>query len=205
MKPTLIGIAGASGSGKSELARALAARLPGSAIDFTLDHYYHALDHLTYEERCAVNFDSPDSLDADLLVTQLRQLASGQEIARPSYSFATHSRLPADEWVAPADFVLVEGLFALYWHELRDLLDVKIYVDTVDEVCFDRRLKRDVGERHRSEESIRSQYAATVRPMAFAYVRPTREHADLIVSGEQPIHVSVQQVLAMLPGRAMTA
>lgn len=192
LTPLLIGIAGASCSGKTELARALYRHFEDQSILFPLDHYYVDRSHVPEEERGGFNFDHPEAMDAALLVQQVRELKAGRIIEQPRYSFVTHSRLEDTEPLAPHAIVFVEGLFSLYWPELRELLDLKIYVETEDEECHRRRLKRDVAERGRSVESIEKQYAETVRPMALAFVRPTKEYADLVVSGAQPIDEGVQ-------------
>lgn len=198
MKPLLVGIAGASCSGKTELALGLARYLGQEALGFELDHYYADRSHLAEPERSQFNFDHPQALDEKLLVRHVANLKLGQTIEQPRYSFMTHSRQQHKKTVAPRPVILVEGLFSLYWRDLRDLLDLKVYVDTPDEECFARRLRRDVEERGRTRESIEEQYAKTVRPMAKAYVRPSQEHADLKVSGCLPIEASVQTVLAAI-------
>jgi uridine kinase len=198
MRPILIGVAGASGSGKSERARRLMDRLPGSASLFTLDSYYQPLNHLTPQERALVNFDNPASLDEKLLIAQLQQLAAGQAIARPEYSFSSHTRTGVFEIMPPTDYVVVEGLFSLYWKEIRDLLRLKVYVETPDHICFERRLSRDVLERGRTPECIQAQYDETVRPMAFEFVRPTSEFADLTISGLDSYDHFVTTVLSRL-------
>lgn len=195
MQPLLIGIAGASCSGKTELARALYRHFEDRSVLFPLDHYYVDRSDVPEEERGGFNFDHPEALDAKLLVEQVRALKEGRVVEQPRYSFVTHSRLEDTEPVAPHEIVFVEGLFSLYWPELRELLDLGIYVETDDEECHRRRLRRDVAERGRSVESIEKQYAETVRPMAEAYVRPTKEYADLVVSGDQPIDKSVKSAL----------
>lgn len=192
MLPVLIGIAGASCSGKTELARALYRHFEDQSVLFPLDHYYVDRSSVPEPERSAFNFDHPDALDAPLLVAQVKALRAGQIIEQPRYSFVTHSRLEDTEPLAPHAIVFVEGLFSLYWPELRDLLDLKIYVETDDEECHRRRLRRDVAERGRSVESIEKQYNETVRPMAMTYVRPTKQYADLVVSGAQPIDDGVR-------------
>ena len=183
--PYLIGIAGPSCAGKSELAKHLAARL-GAAI-LPLDCYYIDLGDRPLEERPRFNFDEPNSLDHDLLIPQLIALANGKEIDRPVYDFSTHSRSLQIERVMPGSFVIVEGLFALYWPEVRDLLGTKIYVDFPDEQCLERRIDRDTHERGRTPDSVRRQFAETVRPMAELHVRPTKNSADLIIAGDNPI------------------
>ena len=193
-RPYLIGIAGPSCSGKSELTRRLAGIL--SAPVLALDSYYRELDHLELEERARSNFDQPAALDERMVFEHLRALARGQAIARPIYDFTTHSRTGEVEYLAPGAFVIVEGLFMLYWKEVRRLLSTKVYIHAGDEVCFERRLERDVRERGRTPESVYRQYAETVRPMAERYVWPARHYADLVVSGVEPLEKSSAAVLA---------
>ncbi len=139
---------------------------------------------------------SPGALDELLLLKHVQTLARGESIGRPSYDFSTHSRTEAVDRIIPGDFVIVEGLFALHWLELRRLLSTKVYIQVDDEVCYQRRLERDVRERGRTPESVLEQYRSTVRPMAKQWVWPSRHHADLIVSGVEPLEQSSATVLA---------
>lgn len=195
MQPFLVGIAGASCSGKTELARGLARQLLEDALPFALDHYYLDRSHIPEPKRSDFNFDHPDALDASLLIRDVESLKLGLGIEQPRYSFVTHARLESTEPIAPRPVIIIEGLFSLYWPALRDLLDLKIYVETLDEECYARRLRRDVSERGRSPESIEYQYSVTVRPMALTYVRPTARFADLTVSGVVPIDSSIKATL----------
>jgi len=196
----LIGIAGPSGSGKTELARALSLALGGPVI--SLDSYYRELAHLPLDERAQANFDEPDAIEHDLLLEHLSALAGGRGVETPVYDFTRHLRTGETETVPAADFGVLEGLWALYWEDVRGLLGTKVYVHTSDEVCFERRLARDLRERGRSAESVAAQYAATVRPMAQRYVLPTRQFADVMVSGVQPVADSVKAVRARLTGKS---
>ena len=164
----------------------------------SLDSYYRDMAHLPLEERARTNFDEPGALDADLLIAQVRSLASGDRIERPVYDFARHTRAPEIEELAPAEYVIVEGLFTLYWEALRRLYGTKVYVEADDALCFARRMERDVRERGRSPESVRWQYNETVRPMAERYVYPARLFADVIVSGTAPLAESAALVLSHL-------
>ena len=194
MRPYLIAIAGPSGSGKTELARYLAGTLDAPIL--SLDSYYRDLPHLSYEARCRTNFDHPDSLDRELLAAQISALVEGAEIQVPVYDFTRHQRA-ADVHLLQADrFVIIEGLFALYFEEVRRLAGTCVYVDVPDEICLARRLERDIRERGRSVESVIEQYAATVRPMAEQYVFPARHFADVVASGLHPVRISAQAVLA---------
>lgn len=203
MSPFLVGIAGASCSGKTELARGLARHLREQALPFALDHYYVDRSHVPEPERSQFNFDHPEALDEKLLIRDVESLKLGLAIEQPRYSFVTHARQPDTEPVTPRPVILVEGLFSLYWRELRELMDLKVYVETPDEECFARRLKRDVVERGRTPESIEEQYSRTVRPMAMAYVRPSAEFADLTVSGCLPLEASVKTVLNAIESRRL--
>ncbi len=193
MPVTLIGLAGPSGSGKSELSRRLAAATGAPIV--SLDSYYKDLAHVPLSVREKTNFDDPASLDDALILDDARRLAAGEPVDVPLYNFATHTRAPGVERVGPGSIVILEGLFTLYWTELRDLLATKVYVDLEDETCFARRKERDVRERGRSPESVDRQYAVTVRPMAEKHIWPTRRHADIIIRGDAVLAEAVETVL----------
>jgi uridine kinase len=190
----LIGIAGPSGAGKTYLATHLAATLNASVL--ALDRYYHDLSHLPQEERARMNFDAPEALDHELIVKQVASLRDNQTVQLPVYDFATHTRTRRTEALRLADVAIVEGLFTLHWPSLRELLDTKVFVDMTDEVCLARRQARDVRERGRTPKSVMEQYATSVAPMAQRYVRPTVVHADIVVSGTEPIGDGVSRVRA---------
>ena len=191
MKPYLIGVAGPSCSGKSSLAARIAARLnedaaaphDGAAV-LSLDAYYRPLAHLSPAERACYNFDAPEALDSDLLLRHARLLHCGEAVQCPAYDFAAHTRTAGTVEVAPRPFIVIEGLFAFYWEELRSLFGTKLYVDLDEELCMERRIARDMRERGRTRESVIRQSRATVAPMARQYVDPARAHADLIVGGQ---------------------
>ena len=190
MEPFLIGVAGPSGAGKSELSRLMAARLPAATAFVSLDSYYRPLSHLSFEERCRCNFDHPDALDWELIRADVERLRRGEAIDEPVYLFDQHSRAAVTRRVEPAPFIILEGLFALHDECVRGLLHARIFVVAPDDVCLSRRLARDTVERGRTVESVLRQYAGTVRPMAERLVLPTREFADLVVSGVEPIESS---------------
>ncbi len=206
MRSHIIGVAGPSSSGKSELAKQLVQRLPGTSI-VSLDSYYRGMEEIPLAERKKVNFDHPDSLDWELLHEHLLAIAGGRAFDEPVYSFADYARTTQTRRIEPGPFLIVEGLFVLYWPELRAMLDTKVYVRTNPEVCFQRRLARDVAERGRTPQSVREQYERTVRPSAEWFVHPTEKYADLVVSGEEPFEKSVGQTLAFcrLSARALTS
>jgi uridine kinase len=201
-RPVVMGIAGASGSGKTTLAAELARELDG--VHFPLDNYYLDLSHLPFAERIRANFDDPALIESGLLAKHVAALARGESIERPLYDFAHHIRVRGQtETVRPGPLVLVEGLFALHYKDLLPLYHLRIYVDTPDDVCFDRRMRRDTTERSRSAESVRQQYEATVRPAGIAYVRPSAVNADLAVDGSTSLDWKVEQVLAAMRTRGL--
>jgi uridine kinase len=203
MRPHIIGIAGPSSSGKTELARQVALRLPGTPI-VGLDSYYRGMEEIPLAERKKVNFDHPDALDWELLHEHLLAIAAGRPFDEPVYSFADYARTAQTKRIEPGEFLIVERLFVLYWPELRGVLDTKVYVQTDPAVCYERRLRRDVAERGRTPASVREQYERTVRPSAEWFVYPTMKFADLVVSGEEPLLKSTAAVTQALR-RAETA
>ncbi|MGA2807547.1 MAG: AAA family ATPase [Terracidiphilus sp.] len=200
--PVVLAIAGCSGSGKTTLAVELARELDG--FHFNLDNYYRDLSHLPQAERARQNMDDPAVIESPLLAAHIAALAKGETIERPLYDFATYIRIPDQtETVKAGAFLLVEGIFALYYPELLPLYQLRIYVDTPDEVCFERRLKRDIEQRGRTPESVRLQYEATVRPASVAFVRPSAANADLVVDGTDALDWKVEQVLSEMRRRGL--
>jgi uridine kinase len=197
-KSTLIAIAGPSGAGKTTLARALVAALP-SAVLFSFDAYYADRSHLPTSERTRCNFDDPAALDTQLLTAHLRALAVGRAIDGPIYDFSTHCRRAETRRIEPASHIVAEGLFALYFDALRPLYSQRIYVDADAELCLQRRLQRDAGERGRSTDDIRRQYREQVLPMAQRYIYPTRRYAHVVLSGRES---SERAVATLLPSIA---
>ncbi|MCC7264452.1 MAG: AAA family ATPase [Candidatus Latescibacteria bacterium] len=205
MIPHLIAIAGPSGAGKSTLASYLADQLPGGALLLSLDAYYRDLAQLPLAERHHFNFDEPAALDLPLLLGNLAALAQGQAVDQPVYLFPEHLRAAQPRRVEPAPWILLEGLFALYWEEVRRLCHTLIFVEAPDALCLERRLARDTAERGRSRDSILEQYTRQVRPMCQQHLLPTRAFAHLVLDGTQPIETMVAPLLARLglaaPGR----
>jgi len=192
-RPAILGIAGCSGSGKTTLAREMAAQLNGTL--FPLDFYYRDLAHLTLEERKKVNYDHPDSMEHDLLAAHVAELAQGRPIDRPIYDFAAHTRVIGHtDRIAPTSVVIVEGIFALHYPELRALYDFSVWVECPETLCFKRRLARDVKERGRTPESVKEQYEATAKPMSEKFVIPSAQHATLSVDATGHLDWSVEQV-----------
>ena len=200
--PVVMAIAGASGSGKTTLAAELARELNG--IYFPIDNYYRDLSHMPFSERVKQNFDNPALIESSLLAGHVASLARGEVIERPLYDFATHTRVAGrKESLRAGSYVLVEGLFALYYPELLPLYQFRVYVDTPDDICFERRMRRDTVERGRTPESVRLQYETTVRPSSISYVRPSGAHADLTVDGTAALDWKVEQVLAEMRKRGL--
>jgi uridine kinase len=198
----MIGIAGASGSGKTTLAAELARELDG--VYFPIDNYYRDLSHLPLPQRAKENFDDPALIESPLLAAHVAALARGETIERPLYDFSTYIRIPnRTEMMRAGAFVLVEGLFALFYEELLPLYQMRIYLDTPDDVCFERRMRRDILERGRTPESVRLQYETTVRPSSIAFVRPSAANADLIIDGTAALDWKVEQVLAAMRERGL--
>lgn len=187
----LIGIAGGSGSGKSYIAEALYKELDGKdVVIIQQDSYYRDLSHLHPDERAAVNFDHPDAVDADLLVRQITYLLMGKAIEMPIYDFTHHMRMEKTRHVTPAKVIILEGILIFAFPELREMMDIKVFVDTDSDVRFIRRLRRDIKERGRLMESIIHQWETTVRPMHWSFVEPSKQCADVVIQGEALNRVS---------------
>jgi uridine kinase len=178
----VIGIAGGTGSGKTTIARAIAKSLPAEHV-ITLEHdwYYRHRDELSAEERAQLNFDHPDSLETSLLFDHVRDLVAGKAIEAPVYDFKTHSRLPLTNHIAPKPVIIVEGILVFVDAALRELMNVKIFVDTDADIRLMRRIRRDIEQRGRTFQSIREQYYKTVRPMHLAFVEPSKRWADVLI------------------------
>ena len=193
----VVGIGGASGSGKTRVACELAAALRGSLV-LSTDSYYLDQSALDRAELAAFNFDDPEALDWKLMAAHLGELKAGSGVGVPRYNFATHSRFAAPEWTAPAEILILEGLFALWEPRVRELVDLAVFLDAPLELCLARRIERDTCERDRTEKSVREQWRRDVAPMFARHVLPTRGLADLIVDGTAPPARSAEAVLARL-------
>ena len=191
--PVVIAIAGISCSGKTTLARHLARVLPQAAV-LPMDAYYRDLSHLPPPHRASVNFDAPDALDRPLLLDHIQRLSRGVGVDRPVYSFKTHTRKSTPVRQDPVSHLVVEGLFALYWPELRSRYHLSVFVDAPHALCLERRLERDAAERGRTPGSIRLQYERHVQSMGERYVVPTRSHADVVVSGAAAPEDSIRRM-----------
>lgn len=201
MTPRLIAIAGPSCSGKTTLARHLAGHLPGGTLLLSLDSYYRDLAQLPLEQRHHFNFDEPAALDLTLLVGNLEGLTQSRAVDKPVYLFPAHVRASRPERVEPAPWIILEGLFALYWEQVRRLCHARIFVEAADALCLERRLARDTVERGRTRESILEQYTRQVRPMCQQYLLPTRAFADLVIDGAQPVELRAAPLLERLAGQ----
>lgn len=203
-KPMVIGVAGGSGSGKTTIINAITEELDKN--DFvTLQHdaYYKNINHLPLLERERTNYDHPDALATDLLISHVRDLLDWKEVEAPIYNFATHSREDSGIIKKPAKLVIVDGILIFVEKALRELMDVKLFVSTDNDIRFIRRLKRDIMERGRSMDSVVNQYLETVRPMHIAFVEPSRIFADIIIpEGRNP--VSVKMVVSMMQKQLST-
>lgn len=181
-KPVIIGITGGTGSGKSTIARAIFESVPEKrASIIEQDCYYKDQSHLPAEERVKVNYDHPLAFDTDLMIAHLEQLLKGQAIEKPQYDFTVHNRKKETIPVEPRDIIIVEGILVLDSPKMRELMDIKIFVDTDADVRIIRRILRDMKERKRTLDSIISQYLEVVKPMHFEFVEPTKRYADIII------------------------
>ena len=182
MRPITIGVAGGTGSGKTTVALKILERVGFDHVAYIPhDAYYRDASDLPPSERAQLNFDHPDSLDNDLMIEHLKRLQAGQATEVPVYDFKTHSRLAETRHVDPQPVILVEGILIFAEPELRELFDVRIFVDTAPDVRFIRRLQRDVKERGRTVESVIQQYENSVRPMHLEFVEPSKRYADVII------------------------
>ncbi len=192
--PLLIGIAGGTGSGKTTVTRAILQGLPPDSVA-VLEHdsYYKDQSHLSFEERLKTNYDHPFAFDTPLLIEHLQQLLAGKPIAKPVYSFVNHTRLPETEEVASRPVIILEGILILEDERIRQLLDIKLYVDTDTDVRIIRRILRDIRERGRTLDSVVEQYLTVVRPMHMQFVDPTKRHADVIIpeGGQNTVAIDI--------------
>ena len=192
-RPLVVGDAGGTGAGKTTVTRAIIEAVGANRVAvLSEDAYYRELVHLSDAERQKVNWDHPDAIEVDLLLAQIRALLSGQPVERPVYDFTAYARLPETVHVEPRPVILVEGILIYVDERLRDLCEVKVFVDTDADLRFIRRLLRDVERRGRSVESVVNQYLATVRPMHLAFVEPSKRFADIIVPEGGENYVAIE-------------
>jgi len=196
----LIGIAGGTGSGKTSFAKAISSDFEKSEVTLIeQDSYYKDLSNLTLEERSLVNFDHPDAIDFKLMRNNLNELIRGNTIDVPNYDFTTHTRENESREVEKHQIIILEGILALFDQIIRDMMDIKIYVETADDIRIIRRIKRDINKRNRTFDSVIEQYYKTVRPMHFEFVEPTKKYADIIIpeGGKNKVAVDILRTKIM--------
>jgi uridine kinase len=204
MVPTVIGVAGGSGSGKTTVVRRIVDSLgPEQVVVLEHDRYYRDRNDLRLEERAALNYDHPDSLETDLLVQHVRALKAWQSVDVPQYDFTRHARRSDVQRHDPRRAIIVEGILIFGEPALRDLMDVKVFVDADADTRFIRRLQRDVAERGRTLDSVVEQYLGTVKPMHFEFVEPTKRYADLIIPIGGHNTVAIDMMLSLV--RSLTS
>ena len=196
----LIGIAGGTGSGKTSIAKAITSDFGKSEVALIeQDAYYRDLSDLTMEKRSVVNFDHPDAVDFDIMKLQLNNLIQGNKVNIPIYDFATHTRKNETQSVERHRIIILEGILTLFHQEIRNMMDIKIYVETADDIRIIRRLKRDIEKRERTFTSVIEQYYDTVRPMHIQFVEPTKKYADIIIpeGGQNKVAVDILRTKIM--------
>ena len=205
-RPIVFAVAGGTASGKTTVARAILEAVGASQIAYMPhDSYYRDQPKLSFEERTQLNYDHPNSLETRLMVKQIKQLLNGQAVQVPVYDFTTHRRTEETVLVEPAPIILVDGILIFTKRRLRELMDIKLYVDTDADVRFIRRLQRDMDERGRSLESVVSQYLETVRPMHLKFVEPSKRFADVIIPNGGLNKVAMEMVVSQLRALLPTA
>lgn len=200
----IVGICGGTGSGKTTITRRIIEALSeANVVVLQQDNYYRDMPELPFEERVKQNYDHPASMDTPLLVEHLRALRGGNAIERPTYDFANYRRVQETVRIAPRSAIIVEGILIFENRALRDLMDIKIFVDTDADLRFLRRLVRDISERGRTMESVVEQYLTTVRPMHMEFVEPSKRHADVIIPegghNEVGIDLVIQKIRSLVP------
>src|SRR3982751_4323985 len=201
----IIGICGGTGSGKTTIARAIVSAVGAkNVILVEQDSYYRNLSDMPLDERHQANFDHPDSIDSDMLVNHLKRLKSGDSIEMPIYDFVTHTRSDDFEHIGPKPVVIVEGILIFAEPRVLGLLDVRVFVDTPDDIRLMRRLRRDITERGRTFERTLDQYERTIRPMHFEFVEPSKRHADIIIPEGGQMGVSVKMLCGIIRNRLVS-
>ncbi len=193
-KPVIIGVTGGSGSGKTTVSRAIFEQLHGhSLLMLQEDSYYNDQSDMPFEERIKTNYDHPNAFDTELLVKQLKDLLDWKTIEKPIYDYTEHTRSSEVEKVEPKEVIILEGILVLNDPALRNLMDIKIFVDTDDDIRIIRRIQRDIEERGRSLQSVIDQYKSTVKPMYHQFIEPTKRYADIIVpeGGENQVAIDL--------------
>lgn len=198
-KPVVIGVAGGSGSGKTSVTKSIYDRFHGhSILMIEQDYYYKDQSHLPFEERLKTNYDHPLAFDNDLLITHLQQLLTYEAIEKPVYDYSLHTRSDEIILVEPKDVIILEGILVLEDERLRNLMDIKLYVDTDADLRIIRRLLRDIKERGRSMDSVIEQYVSVVRPMHNQFIEPTKRYADVIIPEGGHNHVAIDLMVTKI-------
>ncbi|MGI9530628.1 uridine kinase [Lutimonas sp.] len=195
----ILGIAGGTGSGKTTVVKQILNELPDAEVTvISQDSYYNKNDHLSYQERCNINFDHPKAIDFDLLIAHIKELKNGNVIEQPIYSFVTHNRVQDTLVTHPKKVVIVEGILILTKKELRDLLDIKVFVHADSDERLIRRLKRDIQERGRDIDEVLERYQSTLKPMHEEFIEPTKSYADLIIPNDTYNTVAIDIVRTVI-------
>ena len=202
-KAILIGIAGPSGSGKTSVAANIIESLKADrVVTIQEDSYYKDLSEISYEERVARNFDHPDAFEHELLAEHLLQLLNGEAVSHPVYDYKLHTRSKETKTVGPGILIILEGILIFSKAQLRELMDYRVFIDTPPDICFIRRLKRDIEERGRTVDSVIKQYTETVRPMYLQFIEPSKQYADILISGElkntEAVDILITKINALL-------
>lgn len=198
-KPLVIAVAGGSASGKTTVVKEILEKLYRECVTIIKhDDYYQDQTHLSLEERAGINYDHPSSIDNDLFYKHLNKLLKGESIDKPVYDFYTNTRKKVTELIRPKNIIILEGILLLNDKRIRDLADIKLYVDLDDDLRFIRRLKRDIEERGRTVESVTTQYLKTVKPMHHQFVEPTKRYADVIIPNNLKHDVAVDIIVSKI-------
>lgn len=202
-KGILIGIAGASGSGKTVIAgRIIESVGSDKAVIIQEDSYYKDLSDVPYEQRAGRNFDHPDAFDHALMAEHLLQLLNGKAVSHPVYDYKLHTRSKETKTAGPVNLIILEGILIFSKAQLREMMDYRVFIDTPPDICFIRRLKRDIEERGRTADSVIRQYTKTVRPMYLELIEPSKQYADILISGEgnnsEAVDILITKIKALL-------
>lgn len=198
-RPVIIAVAGGSASGKTTVVEEVISKLKKEFVVIIMhDDYYKEHNHLSLEERKMVNYDHPDSIDNELFLKHVNKLLKGEEINKPIYDFNTYSRLEKTEKITPKKVIILEGILVLTDKRIRELADIKLYVDLDSDMRFIRRMERDIKERGRTVESVVDQYLKTVKPMHHQFVEPTKRYADVIIPNDHKHDVAVDIIVSKI-------
>jgi uridine kinase len=191
-----IGVYGGTGSGKTTIVSQIVSEFPTSEIQvISQDSYYKDTSHLTFDERCALNFDHPDAIDFPLLYQHVNSLKNGENIEQPVYSFETHNRTKETVTVVPKKILIIEGILILNYPKLRSLFDLKIYIDADSDMRMERRVSRDISERGRTPEEVLNRYLNTLKPMHKQFIEPMKVHADITLENHQNTPLNLSELI----------